>query len=98
VIFNPLGKKEIEAIVDLQMRRLQGALTEQRLTLELSPEARAYLGEQSYDPAYGARPVKRALQRCLRDPLSELILGGGAPAGSTLRAVRTENGLRFDKV
>jgi ATP-dependent Clp protease ATP-binding subunit ClpB len=97
VIFNPLGKKEIEAIVDLQMRRLLGALAEQRLGLELTPEARSYLAEQSYDPAYGARPVKRALQRCLRDPLSEQILAGTFTAGDTIRAVRDSAGLRFEK-
>jgi ATP-dependent Clp protease ATP-binding subunit ClpB len=101
VIFNPLGKKEIEAIVGLQMKRVVAALAEQRLGLEVTPEARTYLGEQSYDPAYGARPVKRALQRCLRDPLSELILAGTFAAGDTIRVVRTpgETGeLRFEKV
>jgi ATP-dependent Clp protease ATP-binding subunit ClpB len=99
VIFNPLGRKEIEAIVDLQLRRVSSALAEQKLMLELTPEARALLAEESYDPAFGARPVKRALQRRVRDPLSELLLAGTFTRGDRIRVVRKGDSreLAFEK-
>jgi ATP-dependent Clp protease ATP-binding subunit ClpB len=98
VIFNPLGRREIEAIVELQLTRVRKALAEQRLTLELTPEARALLAEESYEPAFGARPVKRALQRRLRDPLSELILAGKFSTGDKIKVVREGRELRFELV
>jgi ATP-dependent Clp protease ATP-binding subunit ClpB len=98
VIFNPLGPKEIDAIVDLQLKRLHAALAEQKLTLELTPEARALLARESYDPAFGARPVKRCLQRRLRDPLAEGILAGRFVAGDRIRATVAEESLRLEKV
>jgi ATP-dependent Clp protease ATP-binding subunit ClpB len=87
VIFNPLGRPQIEAIVDLQLGRIRKTLAEQRLELELTPEARTVLAEDSYEPAFGARPVKRALQRRLRDPLAEQILAGKFAAGDNIRVV-----------
>ncbi|HET6283202.1 MAG TPA: AAA family ATPase [Polyangia bacterium] len=83
VIFNALGTAEIASIVELQVQKLRTLLAEQRLSMELGPEARALIAAQSYDPAYGARPVKRALQRLLRDPLAEKILAGELGAGDT---------------
>jgi ATP-dependent Clp protease ATP-binding subunit ClpB len=97
VIFNPLGEKEIEAIIDLQLRRLYAALAEQKLSLEVTPEARALLARESYDPAFGARPVKRCLQRRLRDPLSEGILAGTFTAGDKIRATAAGDLLRLEK-
>jgi ATP-dependent Clp protease ATP-binding subunit ClpB len=97
VIFNPLGRKEIEAIVELQLARVRKALAEQKLTLELTPEARALLVEESYEPAFGARPVKRALQRRLRDPLSEQILAGKFSSGDKIKVLREGNDLRFER-
>ena len=84
VIFEPLGATQIEAIVGLQIDRLAKLLAEQQIAIEVSPEARALLAAESYDPAYGARPVKRALQRRLRDPLAEKILGEELGAGDTV--------------
>ncbi len=98
VIFNPLGEKEIEAIVDLQLRRLAITLAEQKLTLEVTPEARALLARESYDPAFGARPVKRSLQRRLRDPLAEKILAGQLAPGDHIRASAVAGALQLDKV
>ncbi len=95
VIFNPLGARELEAIVDLQLQRLRKLLGEQKLGLELSAEARALLAQESYDPAFGARPVKRCLQRRLRDPLSEKILAGTFAAGDTIRVDRHGDELVF---
>src|SRR5262249_38937417 len=85
VTFDPLGPKEIEAIVGLQVQRLGKLLGEQRIALALSPEALARIGAQGYDPAFGARPVKRDIQRLPRDPLAEKILAGEVAAGDTLR-------------
>jgi ATP-dependent Clp protease ATP-binding subunit ClpB len=98
VIFNPLGRKEIEAIVGLQLKRIASTLAEQRLGLDVTPPALALLAQESYDPAFGARPVKRCLQRRLRDPLSEQILAGTFSRGDTIRVVAKDNDLIFEKV
>jgi ATP-dependent Clp protease ATP-binding subunit ClpB len=97
VVFNPLGGKEIEAIVELQLRKLQAALGELQIALEVSPEARALLARESYDPAFGARPVKRCLQRRLRDPLSERLLGAEVAPGDRIRVTAVGEELRFEK-
>ncbi len=97
VIFDPLGTEQIEAIVGLQIDRLAKLLGEQQLAIEVSPEARALLAVESYDPAYGARPVKRALQRRLRDPLAEKILAGELVAGDTVVVTAADRALRIDK-
>jgi len=97
VIFDPLGTAQIEAIVGLQLDRLAKLLGEQQIAIEVSPEARALLAAESYDPAYGARPVKRALQRRLRDPLAEKILSGELAAGDTVAVTVTVGQLRLEK-
>ncbi|MDZ4697118.1 MAG: AAA family ATPase [Deltaproteobacteria bacterium] len=84
VIFNPLGKSEIEAIVELQLGSLRKLLTHQGLSMQIDPQLREQILSESYDPAFGARPVKRTLQRRLRDPISEAILSGRFPTGSAL--------------
>ena len=96
VIFNPLGPKEIAAIVDLQMKRLSKLLGEQKLTIELLPEARDLLVAESHDPAFGARPVKRCIQRRLRDPLSEKILAGDLIPGDRIVVGRRGDELVFE--
>jgi ATP-dependent Clp protease ATP-binding subunit ClpB len=85
VIFEPLGHAQIEAIVGLQLDRLRKLLAEQRLMLDVTDAARSKLAEESYDPAFGARPVKRTIQRRVRDALAEGILAGSYPAGATVR-------------
>jgi ATP-dependent Clp protease ATP-binding subunit ClpB len=97
VIFDALGTKEIEAIVGLQIDRLAKLLAEQQIAIEVAPEARALLAAESYDPAYGARPVKRALQRRLRDPLAERILGGELAAGDTVTVAIADGQLAFTR-
>jgi ATP-dependent Clp protease ATP-binding subunit ClpB len=96
VIFDPLGPEAIGAIVELQLGRLARLLAEQKLALEVTPEAKALLADESYDPAFGARPVKRCLQRRLRDPLSEHLLAGTFAPGDTIRVVREGADLRFE--
>jgi ATP-dependent Clp protease ATP-binding subunit ClpB len=72
------------AIVDIQMARLQRLLDERKITLVLEPEARGWLGEKGYDAAYGARPLKRVIQKHVQDPLAEAILAGEIHDGETV--------------
>jgi ATP-dependent Clp protease ATP-binding subunit ClpB len=98
IVFQPLGRPEIEAIVDLQFARLARLVADQKVTLALAPEARAFLAAESYDPAFGARPVKRTLQRRVRDPLAEKLLTGEIAAGDAVTVVTSAGGaLGFDK-
>ena len=84
VIFHPLGRNEIDTIVDLQLGRLRKLLRDRDLDLELTPEARTWLGDRGYDPQYGARPLKRALMRYVQDPLSKRLLAGEFKPGDTI--------------
>ncbi len=76
IIFRPLGKGEIEHIIELQLAHLEKLLADLKLTLELTPEAREVLATEGYDPAFGARPLKRAIQRLLQNPLAMAVLEG----------------------
>ncbi len=76
ILFHRLRRQDMGAIVDIQMQRLQKLLTDRKITLELSKEAREWLAEKGYDPAYGARPLKRVIQKAVQDPLAEAILAG----------------------
>jgi ATP-dependent Clp protease ATP-binding subunit ClpB len=99
VIFHPLGRNEIDTIVDLQLARLRKLLRDRDLDLELSPEARSFLADQGYDPQYGARPLKRALVRYVQDPLARKLLAGDLHPGDTIlveRAKSGDGGLRDD--
>ena len=84
MFFHRLGRAEIDSIVDLQVERLRKLLRERNLDLELSPEARVWLGDRGYDPQYGARPLKRALQRYIQDPLAKRLLTGEFKPGDTI--------------
>jgi ATP-dependent Clp protease ATP-binding subunit ClpB len=76
ILFHRLRRKDMDAIVDIQMARLQKLLVDRKITLELSKEAREWLADKGYDPAYGARPLKRVIQKSVQDPLAEAILAG----------------------
>jgi ATP-dependent Clp protease ATP-binding subunit ClpB len=76
VTFHSLGREQIAQIVDIQLRDLQKRLAERKLTLELTPEAKAQLAERGYDPVFGARPLKRTIQRMIENPLAVEVLGG----------------------
>jgi ATP-dependent Clp protease ATP-binding subunit ClpB len=86
LVFRRLGRPELEEIVDIQLRRFRQRLGERGLTLELSPAARRFLCDQGFDPEYGARPLKRAVQRYLTDPLARRIIGGEFRSGSKVLA------------
>jgi ATP-dependent Clp protease ATP-binding subunit ClpB len=98
VIFHPLSREHITAIVDIQLRRLADLLKDRNFTLEVSESARQYLAEVGYDPDFGARPLKRAIQREVQDPLALQILNGAFQEGDLIQVERGEDGLVFKAV
>ncbi len=92
VIYHALREEQIATILDIQLAQLRGRLAERRLTLELSEAARAFLAKRGYDPQYGARPLKRLIQREVQDPLAMRILEGEFVEGTTVRGDLAENG------
>jgi ATP-dependent Clp protease ATP-binding subunit ClpB len=85
ILFHRLGQAHMAPIVDIQVGRVGKLLADRKVSLDLSEAARAWLGRVGYDPVYGARPLKRAVQRYLQDPLAELILRGEVKDGTTVR-------------
>ena len=85
ILFHRLGQAHMAPIVDIQVGRVERLLADRKIGLELTDAARAWLGRVGYDPVYGARPLKRAVQRYLQDPLAEAILRGEVKDGSTVR-------------
>jgi ATP-dependent Clp protease ATP-binding subunit ClpB len=98
VVFHALTRENIRGIVDVQLRGLAKRLAERRLTLELSDAARDLLAESGYDPVFGARPLKRAIQRMVLDPLAIEILQGHVPEGSHVAIDRDGDRLRFEPI
>jgi len=86
IIFHNLTQEQIGAIVDIQMKRLESRLAEMNMVLTLSDDARAFLSEKGFDQIYGARPLKRAIQKYIENPLSMEILQGNISEGTKLRA------------
>ncbi|MBR0557809.1 ATP-dependent chaperone ClpB [Ciceribacter sp. L1K23] len=84
ILFHRLQRTEMGAIVDIQMQRLLALLADRKVVLELNGDARQWLADKGYDPVYGARPLKRVIQKFVQDPLAEQILGGHIPDGSTV--------------
>lgn len=85
LLFERLKPEHMGAIVDIQIKRLQGWLKDKQITLAVTPEARTWLGEQGYDPSYGARPLKRTIQKNVQDKLAREILAGQVLAGDKIR-------------
>jgi ATP-dependent Clp protease ATP-binding subunit ClpB len=99
IIFRPLGPEQIEYIVGLQLKRVDQLLSERKITLEVTPGARRLLAEEGYDPAFGARPLKRAIQRLLQNPLAMQILEGRFHEGDRILVREGESGtLVFERV
>jgi ATP-dependent Clp protease ATP-binding subunit ClpB len=92
VVFHPLGRAELDRIVDLQLGQLTRLLAERKLTLRLTDAAKRRLGEAGYDPVFGARPLKRAVQRLLQNPLALAVLEGRFKEGDAIVADATEDG------
>jgi ATP-dependent Clp protease ATP-binding subunit ClpB len=97
VLFEPLRRQQMSRIVEIQLARLRKLLEDRRLTLEMSPAAVSFLAEHGYDPVYGARPLKRAIQKYLQDPLALKVLSGEYLAGDTVVVDAGKGALRFSK-
>ena len=94
ILFERLQREHMARIVDIQLARLQDLLAERKITLELDEAARSWLANKGYDPAYGARPLKRVIQRYVQDPLAEMILAGSVRDGEAVAvSSRGEEGL-----
>jgi ATP-dependent Clp protease ATP-binding subunit ClpB len=97
IVFEPLDKDEIAAIVDIQVRELSKRLAGRRLEIELTPSAKEYLAEKGYDPAFGARPLKRLIQKEVQDSLALSLLQGEFAEGDRVIVDRSGDGLAFRK-
>ncbi|MEY1663088.1 ATP-dependent chaperone ClpB [Isoalcanivorax beigongshangi] len=97
VVFHPLAKDQIRGIADIQLAGLRKRLAERELGLALTDEALSNLVEAGYDPVYGARPLKRAIQQKIENPLATAILRGDFAPGDTIRVEADDSGLRFSK-
>jgi ATP-dependent Clp protease ATP-binding subunit ClpB len=95
IIFKPLSKDQIGEIVEIQLQQVNDRLAERQIHLEVTPEARAWLSERGYDPSFGARPLKRVIQRDVLDRLARLVLGGELRDGETVTIDADGNDLQF---
>jgi ATP-dependent Clp protease ATP-binding subunit ClpB len=93
VLFHRLQRDDMGAIVDIQFRRLEKLLEDRRISLKLDASGKAWLAERGYDPAYGARPLKRVIQKFVQDPLAEMILSGELADGESVEIRADKGGL-----
>jgi ATP-dependent Clp protease ATP-binding subunit ClpB len=98
VVFHPLGTRQIRAIVDIQLTYLRKRLQERNMDLVLEDGARDLIGEAGFDPVYGARPLKRAIQQQIENPLAQKILQNEFVPGDRIRVSVHDGALRFAKV
>ncbi|MTW18038.1 ATP-dependent chaperone ClpB [Rhodoplanes serenus] len=96
ILFHRLKREEMGRIVEIQLGRLQKLLDERKIRLVLEPKAREWLADKGWDPAYGARPLKRVIQKALQDPLAELILSGKVKDEETVTVTASKSGLAFN--
>ena len=96
ILFHRLKRNEMTKIVDIQMKRLAKLLEDRKITIMLEPSARDWLADKGWDPAYGARPLKRAIQKSVQDPLAELILSGRVKDGEKVVISAGKQGLSFN--
>jgi ATP-dependent Clp protease ATP-binding subunit ClpB len=98
VFFKRLGRGEIDRIVGVQLKRLEKILADRRITISLSDEAMQWLSDRGYDPVYGARPLKRVIQKELQDPLARRILEGRIKDGDDVRVSIENNAIALNGV
>jgi len=96
ILFHRLRREDMARIVDIQIRGLDKLLADRKIVIELDAAAREWLADKGYDPAYGARPLKRVIQKSLQDPLAELILSGRVKDGEKVKISATKFGLTFN--
>jgi ATP-dependent Clp protease ATP-binding subunit ClpB len=97
IIFRPLSRSDLRGIVDIQLRKVEKLVADRELKLELTEEAKLRLVDIGYEPAFGARPLKRAIVKAVQDPLAEELLAGGYTNGSTVRCDVEGEGFKFIK-
>jgi ATP-dependent Clp protease ATP-binding subunit ClpB len=97
VVFHPLGREHIRSIVDIQVGYLRKRLSDRDMELQLDDAARDLLGEAGFDPVYGARPLKRAIQHQLENPLAQAILRGDFGPGDRVLVTARDGALAFEK-
>ncbi|MBM2805153.1 MAG: ClpA, partial [Deltaproteobacteria bacterium] len=95
IIFNNLGRDEIKSIVEIQLKRLRHNLANRKMTLDIAEQAKALLADKGYDPVYGARPLKRTIQRLIQDPLAVKILAGEFKEGDRVKIDVADDELSF---
>jgi ATP-dependent Clp protease ATP-binding subunit ClpB len=93
IIFDRLTRGDMDGIVTIQLRRLEARMAQRKITLDLDEGARKWLADEGYDPVFGARPLKRAIQRALQDPLAEMLLAGDVKDGETVTVTAGAEGL-----
>ncbi len=98
ILFNRLGMKEIRAIVDIQLKLLSKRLSEQKIKIETTPNARRYLSEMGFDPQFGARPLKRTIQNLVQNPMAKMVISGKLKEGDTVEMDSGKEGLVFKTV
>jgi ATPases with chaperone activity, ATP-binding subunit len=98
IVFQPLTEAQLNQIVALLLADLERRLAESRISLEVTDAARARVAQQGYDPQYGARPLRRAIQRSIENPLARQILAGEFSASDTVRIDARDGALVFEKV
>jgi ATP-dependent Clp protease ATP-binding subunit ClpB len=99
VLFNPLGREQLEKIVDMQLASVMKLLADRKIRIQLTPAARSLVLAEGYDPAYGARPLRRTVQRLIQDPLAMEILEGRILPGETIRVdVDAAGAMKFEQV
>jgi ATP-dependent Clp protease ATP-binding subunit ClpB len=96
ILFHRLKREHMGRIVDIQLERLQKLLEDRKIAIALDAKAREWLAEKGYDPAYGARPLKRVIQKYVQDPLAELILSGQIKDGEKVKISAGRDGLVFN--
>jgi ATP-dependent Clp protease ATP-binding subunit ClpB len=96
ILFHRLKREQMGRIVDIQMGRLQKLLADRKIKLELDDKAKDWLGAKGYDPAYGARPLKRVIQKYVQDPLAEMVLSGKIHDGEAVHITAGKDGLMFN--
>ena len=97
-MFRALTEAELARIVDIQLEGLRKRLAERRITVEVTDAAKAYLARTGYDPVFGARPLKRVIQREVETPVARLIVAGKLPDGGTVRVDVVGDALRVEPV
>jgi ATP-dependent Clp protease ATP-binding subunit ClpB len=96
ILFHRLQKNEMGRIVEIQFARLRRLLDDRKIELSLDAKGRDWLANKGWDPAYGARPLKRVIQRYLQDPLAEMLLAGDVRDGSQVKISAGKDGLTFN--